>query len=82
MTETDHIHVSLLREKSLWIDVKGRLIMVYQRWHQGGGPNYRCVNVDILMLGQLKIINRPYDELVKLIQDGKMKYSGEVNSGS
>ena len=82
MKETDQIHISLLREKSLWIDVKGRLIMVYERKCQGGGSDYRCVSVDILMLGQLTLLNRPYAELVQLIQDGKMKYSGELKSGS
>lgn len=78
----EHPEVCLLREKSLWLDVKGRLILIYQRYHQGGGADYRCVNVDIVMLGQLKLINRPYDELVALIRAGKMKYSGELASGS
>ncbi len=74
--------ISLLREKSLWLDVKGRLIMVYQRRHQGGGADYRCVNVDILLLGKLTIMTRPYDELVALIRAGKMKYSGELKAES
>ena len=75
----EHPDVCRLREKSLWIDVQGRLILVYQRHHQGSSADYRCVSVDILLLGKLIVKTRPYDELVSLIRSGKMKYSGELN---
>lgn len=78
----EHPDVCRLREKSLWRDVKGRLILVYQRYHLGGGADYRCVDVDLLMLDQLKLINRSHNELVSLIRAGKMKYHGELVSGS
>ena len=69
--------VHLLRERSIWKDVKGRTIMVYQRWHEGGGTNYHCIEVELLMIDTMRIMKRPYKEIAALILDGKMKYVGE-----
>lgn len=78
MKENGTTSISLLREKSIWVDVKGRTMLIFQRWHQGGGSDYRCVDVDIVMIETMTIITRPYLELVELIRIGKMKYKGEL----
>jgi len=78
MKEPDTSEVRLLREKTLWKDRKGRTLLIFQRWYQGGGADYRCVNVDIFLIEDQTLINRPYSEVVKLIQAQKMTFLRDV----
>lgn len=74
----EHPHVRFLRERSLWTDVKGRQLLVWRVWRQQVGIGYLPSSMDLLMLDELAYVNRPYDELVKLINDGRMVYNRDV----
>lgn len=68
----------MLRERSLWTDNKGRTLLVWNRWFQGVGADLRCSEVDLLILGTLTLVRRPWKQLATYIEDGKMIYAGEV----
>jgi hypothetical protein len=73
-----HPTVALLRERSLWTDSKGRKLLVWRIWREQVGIGYVPSSLDLLMLDELAYVNRPYNELVALINDGRMVYDRDV----
>jgi hypothetical protein len=78
MKQPDNTEVDLLREKTLWKDVKGRTMLIFQRWHQGSAADYRCSEVVIFLIEDQQLISRPYSEVVDLITTKKMTFLRDV----
>jgi len=74
----EHPHVPLLRERSLWTDVKGRQLLVLRHYFAWNGAAHVISSLDLVLLNELAIITRPQAELAALVADGKMKYDGEL----
>lgn len=70
--------VSLLREKTLWIDKKGRMLFIHRRSFEGFGAGLTCVDVEILIISPFELVTRPYKEVADYIRTGKMKYFGDA----
>ncbi|MCF0071306.1 hypothetical protein LZD49_12565 [Dyadobacter sp. CY261] len=70
--------VCMLREKTLWVDKKGRMLFIHRRAFEGFGPSLVCVEVEILVISPFELVTRPYKEVASYIETGKMKYFGDA----
>lgn len=70
--------IALLREKTLWVDKKGRMLFIHRRSFEGFGAGLVCVDVEILIISPFELVTRPYKEVADYIRNGKMKYFGDA----
>ncbi|WP_439559507.1 hypothetical protein [Dyadobacter sp.] len=70
--------LDFLKEQSLWIDAKGRTLLVYRRWFQSGPRGSEVGDIDLIILDTLELTRRPYSEIQGLIIDGRMKFAREL----